>query len=205
MAPIHDTDVAEERWMKSEWENFELWEKVEVRIRRKKRFWIFATVVVFLFLSAIPIMLDRLPKWRARRIARHLAIEINRIKIEAGLSRAAYRLKLVDEGNLKYIVEKVPSCASPQGQIIRSGFLAGGYSRDPHSYTWIPQNRAQELGVPGMVNDFCYDYLLGNSAATHDSSVIGFGFLPVNDLAVSRLDRLSILLLTGPSAEISFD
>ena len=34
MVPIYESDVAEERWSKSEWNHYELWEKVEQRVRR---------------------------------------------------------------------------------------------------------------------------------------------------------------------------
>ena len=27
MAPIYDTDIAQSRWDKADWENYELWEK----------------------------------------------------------------------------------------------------------------------------------------------------------------------------------
>ena len=50
MVPIHDTDVAEERWSQAEWENYELWEKVELKLKRKKQLWILATFLVFLAL-----------------------------------------------------------------------------------------------------------------------------------------------------------
>lgn len=50
MVPIYDSDVAEERWSKAEWRNYELWEKLEQRQIRKKRLWIMATILVFLMI-----------------------------------------------------------------------------------------------------------------------------------------------------------
>lgn len=203
MAPIHDTDVAEERWSKSEWENYELWEKVEIRLKRNKRFWIFVTLMVFLILSAIPIAIDRWPKWITRSISRHMASEINLIKREAGVNRAAYRLKMVGEGRLSYVIERLPNCSVPQGEVVRTGSLEKESFRG--NYTWVSSTQAVELGVPGLTHEFCYDYLLGSDVASKSDAMVGMGFIPVKDLAEKRIDRLSILLFSGSSAEISFD
>ncbi len=203
MAPIHDTDVAQERWSKAEWENYELWEKVELRLKRQKRLWIFATLVVFLILSAVPIVMDRWPKWMSRAAARHLAQEINQIKREASINRAAYRIKFVSEGDLKYVVEKISNCSVEKGDLIRASSIYPFSIQD--SFTWISNVRGNNMHIPGLVNEFCYDYLTGSDPALRGESVVGFGIIPATDLTENRSDRLSILLLTGPSAEVSFD
>src|SRR6185437_11560801 len=97
MVPIHDSDVGEQRWSKSEWENYELWEKVELRLKRQKRLWVFATIVIFLGLSAVPIVIERWPKWSSRSMAVTLAREINRMKRDSSIGRSAFRLRFVDE------------------------------------------------------------------------------------------------------------
>ena len=203
MVPIHDTDLAEERWSQSEWQKYELWEQVEQRFRRYRRRWIFATVVVFLILSAVPIVLDQRPKWKTRFIARILAQELNQLKRQAGVDRVAYRFKLQNQASLDYVIEKMPNCAASHGEVVEAGSLVKESLKG--LYTWISPAQGQELGVPGLVNEFCYDYLSGSSATSKNEDVIGFGLIPANDLTEKRLDRLTVLLLTGPSAESSFD
>jgi hypothetical protein len=203
MVPIHDTDVAEERWSKAEWENYELWEKVELRLKRQKRLWIFATLVIFLVLSAVPIVMERWPKWSTRSMTVTLAREINRMKRESSIGRSAFRLRFVDEKKVSYVIEKIPSCSASQGEIVHTGTLLPPGTRD--EFLWVSPSRGDQLGVPGLVDEFCYDYLAGSGAVLKGQSVVGFGIIPVSDLTEKRIDRLSVLILSGPSAEISFD
>lgn len=203
MVPIHDTDVASERWSKAEWENYELWEKVELRLKRQKRIWIFATLVLFLVLSSVPIVMDRWPKWATRLAARNLAQELNRLKREAIKERAAYRIRFIEEGKLNYAVERLADCSAVQGELKRTDSLVS--PSVSVLYASIFPLQAKELGIPGVVNEFCYDYLTGSGAIAKGESVVGFGIIPAKDLTEKRLDRLTVLLLSGPSAEMSFD
>jgi hypothetical protein len=203
MVPIHDTDLAEERWSKAEWENYELWEKIELRLKRQKRLWIVATGIAFVALSAVPIVMDRWPKWTTRSLSRQLAQVINQVKREAISNRSAFRIRFVGDGNIDYVVEKLSSCTAAEGEKVRASSLGEGVKSS--QYTWVSPNRGSELQVPGLVTDFCYDYLVGNGAILQGNPVVGFGIIPVNDLTEKRLDRLSLLLLSGSSAEISFD
>lgn len=203
MVPIHDTDVAEERWSRAEWQNYELWERIEFRLKRQKRFWVIATVAAFIVFSAVPITTERWPKWATRSIARRLAQEINRVKYEAIADRAAYRVRFIEEGRLSFIVERLANCAAVSGEKMRSSTLVDEFFGE--KYAWISSAAGMALEVPGLVNEFCYDSLAGNAAFVQGQSIVGFGIISVKDLAEKRLDRLSVLLLSGPSAEISFD
>ncbi len=203
MVPIHDTDVAEERWLKAEWQNYELWEKIEFRLKRQKHLWIFSTFIVFIGLSAVPIVFDQMPKWATRSIARSLAQEMNQLKYEAIRSRAAYRLRFVEEGKLTFLVERLTNCSATSGEQIRTVHLRNEFFGE--KYTWISHSQGANLEVPGLTNELCYDALLGNGSLNPGQSVIGFGIVSVKDLMDKRLDRLSVLLLTGLGAEISFD
>lgn len=203
MVPIHDTDVAEERWSKAEWENYELWEKVELRLRRHRRLWILGTLFLFVVLSAVPIVLDRWPKWATRAVIVKLAYEINQMKRDAGTNRSAYRLRFIQQKSLSYKIEKIPDCSTEQGEVVKSGSFE--IQQFGYSFSWINPSQGQELGIPGLANEFCYDYLAGNGAVLKGLSIIGLGIIPDNDLTEKRTDRLSILVLSGPSAEISFD
>ena len=220
MVPIHDTDVAEERWSKGEWENYELWEKVEVRLRRNRRVWIGATVLVFLALSAIPIVMDRWQKWATRELAKDLALEINRVKKDAAISRTPLRLVITSQDKFEFSVSQVSSCDNKTPQIngptfpnspatplpkpsVRTGVLAGG--KWEGRFTVINSEQAEKLGIPGIVNEYCYDPYQGSSVESKPLDAVGFGIIPVKDLTENRIDRLTVLLLTGASADISFD
>jgi hypothetical protein len=203
MPPIYETDEARERWAKTEWNHYELWEKVEVRLRRHKRLWILGTIVVFLVLSSIPIVVEQRPKWRALSAARQLGQEINRIKREAGVHHLAYRIRFRPGGGLAYAIEQVGRCSELVGTPVRSGELRAEAGED--SLTLLSPAKAQELNVPGLVEEFCYDPLSGAEFATKGVSAVGFGVIPVKDLAEGKMDRMSILLLNGTSAEISFE
>jgi len=204
MVPIHDTDVAEERWAKASWENYELWEKVEVRARKQKRLWIGATVIVFLVLSAMPVMVDKWPRWRTLSGTRQLAQEINRIRREASIDHAAYRLRFAEDGSLTYQVEKSTSCSVPHHEVVRTGALLTEATRE--AFRVLDTDEGQKIQIPGLVREICYDYLAGSSAVLHGNGVAGFAIAPVKDLTeTGRIDRVSVLLLSGASAEISFD
>ena len=206
MVPIHDTDVGAERWAQEEWENYELWEKVEVRLKRQKRLWIFATAVVFIVLSALPIVMDRWPKWTSRVVLRHLVQELSQMKREAGVFRTSLRLRFTDFRRLAFQVEKIPSCQSRgPGEVIRTGSFESSTASSHLRFVLVDPRMGDELGIPGLQSEFCYDHLTGFSAATDGKEVVGFGVISSEDLEQRRLDRMSILLLSGPSAEISID
>lgn len=204
MAPIYESDVAEERYSKAEWNHYELWEKVEVRLRRIRRLWIAGTVVLFLLLSAVPIVMDLRPKWRSLLAVRELAVQINSLKREASLTRYAYRIVFSSAGNLTYTVERAESCQRP-GVMVRTGVLLGPKQAISLSLLDKDAGSAPELNLPGLVRSFCYDPMSGADFVPGGLSAAGFAVIPVNDLTGQRFDRLSLLVLSGPSAELSFE
>ncbi len=203
MVPIHDTDLAEERWSKSEWESYELWEKIELRLRRRKILWILGAAVLFLALSSVPILMDRRPKWAGQGVARKLASLINQLKREASVAHSAYSLQLGGEGNMSYEISRSPSCGADSGAartpVGRGSLESPGQE---NRFSVLAPEQGAQIGIPGLRLQFCYDPLKGSSTTEELS---GIGVIPVNDLTEKRMDRISILLLKGASAEISFD
>ena len=67
MVPIHDTDLAQERWSQTEWEHYELWEKLEVKLSDVARPSGSAPLpfLLFFILSSVPILIEHWPKWIA--------------------------------------------------------------------------------------------------------------------------------------------
>jgi len=203
MAPIYDTDLADERWTKAEWNNYEFWEKVESRRRRKNALWVFATALVFLALSSVPIVVDQKPKWLSRRAARLMGQEINRVKREASVDRAAYRIRFEGDGALSYVVEKASSCKEGQFTPVRSGALVAPDLLS--QLVVLDRGVGEQAGVPGLGRQFCYDPLQGSESGDEARSLAAFGFIPARDLSERRFDRVTVLLLNGPSADATFD
>ncbi len=203
MVPIYDSDLAEERYSKDEWSQYELWEKVENRLRRRRRLWIAGACLGFLCLSSIPIVIERAPKWASLSATRRLAEEINAIKIEASLSHAAYRIRFQGSGRLDYAVEKLANCSSGGGETVRSGSLMNGPRES--EYALVGPEAGKRLGIDGFVESICYDYLSGSDVVLSGEGLAGFGVAPVNDLTGDRTDRLAVLLVSGPSAEVTFE
>ena len=199
MGPIYDTDIAQKCWQQDDWKNYELLEKVEQRQKRKKRLWILSAGFLFLVLSAIPIFMDRWDKWVTLSICRHLAQEINEIKQEAAVMRAAYRIRFEENGKLNYRIEKASSCTQSSFIPVRSGSLG-----DSADYHLVSSAEGGNLKIPGLIESFCYDPLVGAFYSSR-LELAAFGLIPVKDLSEQRTDRLSLLLLQYASAEISFD
>lgn len=205
MVPIHQSDVAEERWNKAEWENYELWERVEVRLKRQKQFWVFGTLFLSLCLSAVPIAMDRWPKWKTRSYARLLAQELNQVKRDAGIEHAPFRMSVSDVHPLELIVERVSACSDAHGEVIRTISLGQDSSQTGQAFAFLSANEGSVMGIPGIVKSFCYDHLMGSDAAVKGEGLVGFGIIPAQDIAGQRIDRATLLLLSGPSAEMMFD
>lgn len=209
MAPIYDSDVAEKRWSQAEWTQFEFWEKVEHRLRRNKRFWVISTGLAFFAISSIPVVIDQRPRWVSVATARNLAQEINQLKRSASLEHLAFRIRFTGVGSLDYVVERSESCQSSGGSQVRLGslltktssFLTGSAG----SFVLLSSEMGEKAGIPGLVTEFCYDPLQGSAPFLSGKSQVGFGIAPADDLASERLDRLSVLLISGSSAELLFD
>jgi hypothetical protein len=201
MVEMDDADLDEQRFFQKTWQNYELWEKVEARFRRKRLLWILATLFLVFFFSAIPVVTDRFPYWQSRFAAEQLAQEMNRMKREAMVNRESYRIRFLDPSSLSYTVEKVQHCSDAQGVKLRTSELR----QTSEALAWLPPSQGEALGIPGLVSDFCYDPWLGNHWSLQGQPLVGFAILPAQDLQSHRLDRLSILLIQGPSAEMIFD
>jgi hypothetical protein len=203
MCPIHDTDSPEERWSKAEWEHYELHEKLEARARRKRR-WVMASgVAVFLLLSSIPVVMDRSPQWLALKAARQLGEHFSRLKREAGTRKLALRVSADPTSPLRLIVESAPSCSSEKFEKDSQFDLLDG---DPRREVlgWLDPSRGREVGIPGLVTQICFDPLKGSDATPEPSSVAGWVIAPVKELTETP-ERYAVVVLTGPSAEISFE
>jgi hypothetical protein len=204
MAPIHDTDLASDRWAKAEWEKYELWEKVELKLRRRKWLLVAATAFVFLGLSSIPIVMDHRPKWEAVRLSRRLADQLGALKRDAAISHRAFRIRFKDEGDTAFVVESAFSCDG--GDLAWSTVRSGALEKvETGGYAVLTPAQGRALGVPGLVDGLCYDPQSGSDIESRGDPLAGFGVISKADLSEHRIDRLGVVLVNGASAEISFE
>ncbi len=207
MVPIHPTDLAENRWKSAEWEHYELWEKLEKRVQRKRRIWIAATVVVFLAISAIPVVKDRWLKWSALKVARLLSQQMNEMKRDAMVARTPHRLILVDQLGVR--IEPVTQCEGHSPSSANSAASLTGSVRQVDfgfpELKWLEPADGERWGVPGLVREYCFDPLKGGGSAAKGLPVIGLGVAPKADLTEDRSDRMAVIFVSGPSAEVAYE
>lgn len=208
MVPIHESDVAENRWKDADWREFELWERIESRLKRKKSWTIAVVCLVFITILAVPIYRDRLPKWTALSVMRSLAVQANQMKVDAATLGTAQQLRIEDsERGPLFIIESVSSCflnASALGAApkeLKRGFLFS----DPvlgARYRVLGSKNSAALGLERVTQTICYDPV---HAASLNLQTQALGILTVKDLTESRLDRIVFLNFSGLFAEIAFD
>ncbi len=205
MAPIYDTDVAEKRWQDRTWTDFELWEQIELRLRRRKRLWIGFTVITFLFLCSIPVFIERGPKWASFITARRLAQEIEAIQREANQTQNAHRLRI--QSGSEVVIERAESCDSTVFTQVRTKILA----KPLFGRLWfgpvviLKPDEAASFGLKSVIGQICYDPLKGSEPFVKGLADSGFVLMTAKDLADKRVDRSASVILTGPLAEIHFE
>jgi hypothetical protein len=201
MCPIHETDLAEERWSQAEWEHYELWEKIEARARRIRRLWIASAVLGFFILSAVPVVMERGVQWKALKASREFGQKVNSLKREAGERQQAFRIRVHPSRPLALTVEWGPHCDSPMFlEAQELALIESDRSRD--RLGWVAAERGRELGIPGLLQEFCFDPLHGSRQTPGENDLAAFMIGPVSELAP---EQVASVLLHGPTAEISFE
>ena len=204
MVFLKDIDFTEDRWAVGDLSTNELWEKIELRLKRKRKRWIIFTVILFMILSAVPIVLDQTEKWKTRHYIRKFSEEINSVKKQAILAQKSYRISLLQDGSLGYKVEELSQCDGPVLSMIRQDHLIQN-PEQLEKYLWIFPAQGERLHLHQIQTEFCYDAFRGSFLSLNGTELNGFGVIPVKDLSEDRVDRASFLILSGLSAEISFD
>lgn len=212
MAADLDSDV-------EQWGEYELWEKIEVRSRRRKRRIVAAAVVLFLILSAVPVVMERSPRWQTYRVARGLSQILSRVKTLAAKDAVAYRVLV--GADLSLAVEKATQdsvhCGQAGGQAAAALWTPVDWSADVEIARWMERARefgvvllplevAHAQGLDRATDRFCYDpVVLASGPEPVTAQADGFGLLPRADLESARFDRLVVLGWHGPSAQVSLD
>src|SRR5690606_35573997 len=101
--------------------------------------------------------------------------------------------------SIKYVVDRAESCESEQWEKVSSEPLG------PEDYTLLSSADGQKIGVSRLLDQICYDPLQGRYIVNGDEKTFAFGLIPVKDLADQSVQRVSLVMLEGPSAEISLE
>jgi hypothetical protein len=181
-----------------EWRTFELYEKVRLREHRKRLLFFVTTLLVFLSLCAVPVVDERLPKWKSLSAARHLSIEIEKLKTLAIKTKKPAKLSFLENG--EYKVETLEHCEDAIGNIVS---LTRWTSTSPeHALHALTPDEAKAFEVKLAVDQVCFDPVFGVEQIKSKKVIIND---PVKDLAEKRLDRASYIILQGDSAEITIN
>lgn len=199
MVPIYETDIAKKRWETAEWNNFELWERIERREKKKKWIWIFCTFLFIVFLFAIPVFIDQKPKWKTRALSRKLAQTIQFIKKEAAIKHTPLQLVFNNPPSFHFQIRQVPHCSNPSSSIV---VQEANLETEDHQYQLISKPEGIDLNIPGLSLDYCYDPM---SQKNIEENLLGFGIALKSDMQTKRTDRITILLYSDKFGEISFD
>lgn len=204
MVPIHESDVAENRWKDSEWNSYELWEAVELRERRRKLWMIGLSCFLGLFILALPIYKEKSPKWDGLQIARRLADRLLDVRRDASHAQKRFLVK-VSQDNAGRIIGQVYSdeagdvCAGSQVRELQPVFTFPVVEDAQDTIQLITPDLAVGMGLSGVDNSICFDPLLESSG-----DLKTFAFIPVKDLTVGARHRISTLAVLD-AASFSFD
>jgi hypothetical protein len=213
MVPIHDTDLAEKRWSDEEWRQFELWEKIEVRFKRRRRRWIGVVAILFLILASVPTVMARWPKWASLHAVRKVAEEVNQMRMDAIIQEASFRLTLDTAPGLGYRVERAERCNAPaqDWQIVRDGKVltsSPGRLLARHLQV-LASHEGESMGIPGLRTTVCVDG--GGNAdslpadAAPEFRLTGVAVIPARDFLAKNIERISVVSLTSRDDEVDFE
>jgi hypothetical protein len=183
--------------IEEEWRNYELHEKVRIR-DQKKRFWtITLAVSLFLGLCAVPVVRERLPKWRGLDAARVISLSIEAMKTRAIREKKPLRIRFTGEGT--YRIEVLNDCKdqSPLRFDADSPWPdRGGALRV------LSRADLEKFSIGQGVESICFDPVFGLAGGESRQVLV---VVPVKDLSEGRLDRASYVLIEGESAKISIN
>jgi hypothetical protein len=183
--------------IEEEWRNYELHEKVRIREQRK-RFWtITLAVSIFLGLCAVPVVRERLPKWRGLDAARVISLAVETMKTRAIREKKPLRMRFTGEGT--YRVEVLNDCKDETP--VRTDVEAAWPDREG-TLRILARADLEKFSIGQGIESVCFDPVFGLSGAESRQVLV---VVPVKDLSEDRLDRASYIVLEGESAKISIN
>ncbi len=186
-----------DRPIEEEWRNFELYEKVRVRENRKRLILISLTALGFLSLCAVPVVDERLPKWRSLQAAQRLSVQLERLKTLSIQEKKPVRMHFMAGGHYQF--EVVNECQSETPLRIVN---EGTWPDSDGALKILSADEAKILSLKLATDQICFDPVFGLEGVKSKKVVV---IAPVKDLSEQRLDRASYIILDGESAKISIN
>ena len=186
-----------DRPIEEEWRNFELYEKVRVRENRKRLFLITLTALGFFGLCAVPVVEERLPKWRSLRAAQRLSVQLEHLKTLSIQERKPIRFRFLEGGHYQFEILNECQSETPL-RIVNEGVWPDAEG----TLKILSGAEAQALSLKVATDQICFDPVFGLEGVKTRKVVV---VAPVKDLSEQRLDRASYIILDGESAKISIN
>jgi hypothetical protein len=180
-----------------EWRNFELYEKIRLRERRK-RIWTIATaVVLFFILCSVPVVRERGPKWQSLHAALELSLLLEHMKTRAIQEKRAATLRFPSQGAFR--IDFVEDCAGKKSPVLEK---EGSWSDSSGDLKVLDAGELQKYSISLGAGELCFDPVFGLEGV---KSRLVLVVAPVKDLAEGSLERASYVELEGESAKISIN
>ncbi len=179
--------------IEQQWRTFELYEKIRIRERRKRFLVLTSAVLLFLGLCSVPVVEDRLPKWKGLEAAQKISIEIEKMKTLAIQEKKPVQVVFGVDGTFR--IEVVDHCKDPH--VIRT--IQKQWNDFDHELRILPPSEAAVLHLNAAVNQICFDPVFGLDGIKGKKVIT---IVPAKDLS---LDRASYVVLESESANISIN
>jgi hypothetical protein len=196
----------DDRWAQEEWGSFELYERKRIRERRSRLLLIFSAMTVFLVLCSVPVIRERSVKWDTLRIARDLAVEVEKAKSLAIQRKLPVRMVFSNVNTLEVqILDRCPQASEPGKDLdvkVLEVVATKVWTEKDGIFKILTVDDAKEYSIDLVEPAVCFDPADG-LINTYDQQVIAV--VAVKDLSDKRLDRASYVVLAGQSARASIN
>lgn len=217
MTPLYDSDSAQERYEQAAWKNVELWEKTEARLRRKRQIWVLLSGFACLAIFSIPVIENRLPKWRTLQYVRKAAEAVHRVERYSLVDRVPYQLRFMENQGrltLNYVIERVTNCqeganltGEPRNETVKE---RDALTQTDRGYQLLKAEEARKWGYQGISDRFCFDPLVGNWSYHVSGGISGLVVVPPEHSASTPGDRpatetWSAVILSGVGGQVLYE
>ncbi len=187
--------------LEEEWRTIELYEKVRVVERRKKIIFSTLALLTFLTLCAVPVVEERMPKWKTLKAAQQLSFEIDKLKLISIKNKKPARLTFLENGDFK--VELIDQCKTTGPESAPAKLVEQKHwEQDSDELKVLNPAETLKFDVKLAIDEICFDPVYGAEDIKSKKVVV---IAPVKDLSENRLDRASYIIIESDSAKISIN
>jgi|GEM_PF-7081479 len=170
--------------------------------RRSKRAWrlFWMALGVFLVVASLPVIQDRIYKWRSVGDARRLAVWAQDQRLRAIQERLAIRFQIASLDSERVAIAFLgASCRVDDEKTFREIDRKPFF--DETQYTWIDEQNAKKLELKPSASVACID----SPVIQPDfNQQLFWAWLPYQDLASKRLDRVTVVRYDPKTSSFDF-